>query len=279
VIGYVGVDVPVELLPEAVRLAPVAGVDPSFADRVLGRGVDEPTRLILASLLADAYDVDAVVLCHDSEHTVRLYTSLRALGRDVLFVDVLHQPRASTFAYNRRRLEALAAQIGAPPAIAAANCTRERIAELGALRRAGRVSSVEAHACLLDPMREPALSTCDGTRVFLLGSGHDRPEIYAAIDELGGVVVGEDHAWGESVYAGRVDEDDDPLDSLARYYGRRRVGSPAGAELAIAWIREGDDALAWSLPRWRHALEIPLVAFERQPYHGDPHAVLRSVFA
>lgn len=257
-IGYVGVDVPVELLPDAVRLAPLDGIESSFADRVLGPGVDEPTRLILAGLLADAYDVDAVVLCHDTEHTVRLYTSLRALGRDVLFVDLLHQLRPSTFAYNRRRLQELASQLGTEPAITEANRIRDRVARLGVLRRQGRVSSVEALACLRDPLREPQLQEPAGKRVFMLGSGHDRPDVYAAIDERGWVVVGEDHAWGESVYAGRVDEDGDPFDALTRYYTPRRTSSPEGAELAMVWIREGDEALAWSIPRWRRELGIPL---------------------
>jgi 2-hydroxyglutaryl-CoA dehydratase, D-component len=258
VIGYVGVDVPVELVPGGVRLAPVEGVDPSFADRVLGRGVDEPTRLILAGLLEDAYDVETVVLCHDTEHTVRLYAALRALGREVLFVDVLHQPRESTLAYNRRRLEQLAAQLGSSPEIAAANRVRDRIAELGRLRREGRVSSVEALACLRDPLREPQLQEPAGKRVFMLGSGHDRPDVYAEIDARGWVVVGEDHAWGESVYAGRVDEDGDPFDALTRYYTPRRTSNPEGAEVALVWIREGDEALAWSIPKWRRALDIPL---------------------
>jgi hypothetical protein len=258
-IGYVGVDVPVELLgPDYTRLAPIDGVDTTFADRVLGRGVDEPTRAILAGLLEDAYDVDAVVLCHDTEHTVRLYTSLRALGRDADFVDVLHLPRESTLAYNRRRLQELASRLGTTPQIAAANRIRDRVAELGVLRRAGRVSSVEALACLRDPLREPELTQCDGTRVFMLGSGHDSPDVYAEIDARGWVVVGEDHSWGESVYAGRVHEDGDPFDALARHYTPRRTSSPDGAELALVWIREGDEALAWSIPKWRRELGIPL---------------------
>lgn len=262
-IGYVGIDVPVELLgPDAVRLAPLDGVDSSFADRVLGRGVDEPTRLILAGLLEDAYDVDQVVLCHDTESTVRLYTSLRALGRDVLFVDVLHLPRESTLAYNRRRIEELAAQLGTTPTIAAANRVRDRVSELGKLRREGRVSSVEALACLRDPQREPELTHCEGRRVFMLGSGHDRPDVYAAIDQRGWVVVGEDHAWGESVYAGRVDEDGDPFDALVRYYTPRRTSRPDGAELALVWIREGDEALAWSIPKWRRELDVPVEAWQ-----------------
>ena len=158
VVGYVGADVPRELIEAAghfaLRLASV-DVDPRRADRILGPGVDEATRLLLAGLLEGAYPIDRLVLCHDDDHTVRLYTALRMLeipGLDLWFLDLLHQPRASTDAYDRARLRELGAWLGdtssLPDSIAAANRSRALGDRLAVLRRAGGVSGADALALL-----------------------------------------------------------------------------------------------------------------------------------
>jgi hypothetical protein len=38
----------------------------------------------------------------------------------------------------------------------------------------------------------------------------------------------------------------------------------AGADLVLAWIRKGDDALAWGVPALRRALHLPLFVLDRQ---------------
>ena len=276
-VGYVGLDVPRELIEAAgctaLRLAPVDGVDAGFADRVLGPGVDEATRLVLAGLLEGAYPIDRLVLCHDSDHTVRLYTALRRLGVEAWFLDLLHEPRPSTEAYNRSRLAELGGWLGAgdpADAIRAANRARSAGDRLAALRRTGAVRGPDALALLragtaltaelVEAARtEPAAA---GKTVVLHGSGHDRDDVYAAIDELGATVVSETHDWGEALLAGRVDEDGDPLDALARHYGRRPRAEPVAADVSIAWLRRGDAARAWSLP------PVDVVLHDR-PYRLD----------
>jgi hypothetical protein len=294
VVGYVGLDVPRELVEGAgclaLRLVPLDGVDPAEADRILGPGVDEATRLVLAGLLAGAYPIDRLVLCHDSDHTVRLYTSLRALRLprlELWFLDLLHEERASTDAYDRTRLAELAGWLGGAPglpeAIAAGNRARELGAALAARRRAGAVAGADALALLgagtalpaeryaallaeaLDELPAPGARTT----VLLLGSDHDHAEVYAAIDALGGTVVAETHGFGESLLAGSVAEDCDPLDALVRHYRPRPRVTPAPADIQLAWLRRGDEARAWSLPAERRRLGSEPVTLRHRPYRLD----------
>ena len=90
---------------------------------------------------------------------------------------------------------------------------------------------------------------------------------------------------------GSIDEDGDPLASIARRYQSgsatavrhettaraalvAREADAAGADVVLAWIRTGDDALGWGLPPLRRELEsreIRLVAMDqRGPGTGDP---------
>ncbi|HEX5582271.1 2-hydroxyacyl-CoA dehydratase family protein [Gaiella sp.] len=283
-LGYVGADLPRELVEAAgyvpLRLAPVEGVDRSFADRVLGPGVDEATRAVLAGLLEHAYPVERVVLCHDSDHTVRLYTSLRRLDvpqLDLWFLDLLHLPRATTDAYDRARLVELTEWLGSdgdlPRAIGEANRARALGPQLAELRRSGGMSSAEALALLGAGTALPAARYAellaaalgevraedDGrTAVLMLGSEHPDDAVYRAVDELGAVVVSETHSWGETLLAGRVDEHGDPLDALVRHYRPRPRTEPAAADVQIAWIRRGDETVAWSLPFDRRRLGRPI---------------------
>jgi hypothetical protein len=293
VVGYVGADVPRELIEAAghfaLRLASV-DVDPRRADRILGPGVDEATRLLLAGLLEGAYPIDRLVLCHDDDHTVRLYTALRMLdlpGVDLWFLDLLHQPRASTDAYDRARLRELAAWLGdtssLPDSIAAANRSRALGDRLQMLRRAGGVSGADAlallgagtalpasvYAALLDAALADLDHQGSGRSVLLLGSDHDRDDVYAAVDELGAIVVAETHGFGEALLAGRVEEEGDPLDALVRHYRPRPRTTPAAADVQIAWVRRGDESRAWSLPAEQRRLGAPIVTLRSRPYRLD----------
>lgn len=308
VVGYVGLDVPRELIEAAgcfaLRLAPVDGVDTAEADRILGPGVDESHRRVLAGLLAGAYPIDRLVVCHDSDHSVRLHAAVRALGLpgvELWFLDLLHEPRATSEAYDRARLAELADWLGPtdelPQAIATANRTRALGDRLAQLRREGRVSGADAlallgagtalpgdrYADLLEAaLAEPfVLSEHKPTLVLLLGSGHDRADVYAAIDQLGGRVVGETHGWGETILAGRVDETGDPLDALVRHYRPRPRALPPAADVQLAWLRRGDETWAWALPGERRRLGRPIVTLRGRPYDLDDasRAALAGVLA
>ena len=131
VIGYVGGDVPVELLTAAgalpIRLWGDPEVDTAPGDLYLGRGLDPAVRSILTLLLAELYGrLDRIVVSRDCEASLRLFYALRELRRvepslglpEAYLVDFLHLPHRTTFLYNRRRLdqfrERLAGWTGSP---------------------------------------------------------------------------------------------------------------------------------------------------------------------
>ena len=118
VIGYVGGDVPVELLTAAgalpIRLWGDPEVDTAPGDLYLGRGLDPAVRSILTLLLAERYGrLDRIVVSRDCEASLRLFYALRELRRvepslglpEAYLVDFLHLPHRTTFLYNRRRLD------------------------------------------------------------------------------------------------------------------------------------------------------------------------------
>lgn len=304
VAGYVGADVPRELLEAAgvfpLRLAPLTEVSSAEAERILGPGVDEELRRILAGLLEERYPVDVLLCCHADEQTARLYTTLRALRRTSMtlwFLDLLHGPRASAAAYSRRRLaelaDLLASWAGRPlaltEAIAEANGIRRLMAELTALRRQGRVTSAEAHTLALAGTALPAADyrrllecalprlagqpRCAGPRVLLAGSGHPHADLYALLDELGATVVAEEDSWGGTAWRSPVDERAEPLAALAARYREPPRPAPVDADLCLVWLRAGDEARAWataSLRRRLAGLRTPVTELRHRGLRPSP---------
>ncbi|MEU8179014.1 2-hydroxyacyl-CoA dehydratase family protein [Microbispora hainanensis] len=253
VVGYVGADMPVELLTAAgVRAFRLTG-DPesgsALGDRYLGRGVDPMARSVLTRLLDGAFgDLDHIVVSHDCEASLRLFYALRELRRvepgtrlpEVYLVDILHLPHRTTARYNRRRIGEFAARLeawtGRPldlaGAVAAHDERRRLLAAVAELRRAvparltgrqflavaGPGLPVDEHIALLERLLAEAgrLEEHAGRRVFLSGSDHDTPHVYEAVESEGYVIVGEDHSFGGP-------QPDRPvgaggLDALAEHY-------------------------------------------------------------
>jgi benzoyl-CoA reductase/2-hydroxyglutaryl-CoA dehydratase subunit BcrC/BadD/HgdB len=235
VIGYVGQDVPVELITASgawpVRLAGRPGQDTSAGDKYLGRGLDEVTRSILTRLLAGEYGrLDGLVISRDCEGSLRLFYALRELSRvdpqpglpEVYLVDLLHLPHRSTARYNLVRVAQLRDRLGlwtggeitderVADAIASHDENRALLAEIRLLRAqsrlsgrdalavygAGTVLPVQEHTASLRQLLEGDLPQREGTRIFLTGSSHDAPEVYDELEGGGALIVGEDHDWGD----------------------------------------------------------------------------------
>ncbi|MEV4300743.1 2-hydroxyacyl-CoA dehydratase family protein [Microbispora rosea] len=233
VVGYVGADMPVELLTAAgVRAFRLTG-DPESAaalgDRYLGRGVDPMARSVLTRLLDGAFgDLDHIVVSHDCEASLRLFYALRELRRvepgtklpEAYLVDILHLPHRTTARYNRRRIGEFAARLEAwtghpldvAGAVAAHDERRRLLAAVAELRRdvPARLTGrqflavadpglpVNEHIALLERLLAEAgrLGEHAGRRVFLSGSDHDTPHVYEAVESEGYVIVGEDHSFG-----------------------------------------------------------------------------------
>jgi benzoyl-CoA reductase/2-hydroxyglutaryl-CoA dehydratase subunit BcrC/BadD/HgdB len=261
VVGYVGADVPRELIVAAglhpLRVKGSVPVTSRRADEILGPGVAAPVRAVLAGLLDGRPRLDFLLVSHESDSTVRLFTALRALPEplpELWFVDLLHLPTETTAEYNRARirdlirvLEGWSGRNVADEDIQAAKrdaATTERLLDrLSELRREGRIAGSdaiaaaggasnlpgpEAHRLLEELLTERrAAPPSSGRRVFVTGSEPDRG-LYRGLEASGLQVV------------------EDPYD----------------ADVALAWIRSGDDALAWRLPGL--ALDVPLVVLDRR---------------
>ena len=209
VVGYVGADVPRELIA-AAGLYPlrVKGSVPLTmrADEILGPGVAAPERRVLAGLLEGRPRLDFLVLSHDSDSTVRLFTALRVLSAEeplpeLWFLDVLHLPTETTAAYNRARidefLEVLGRWSGRPVSDESLDAarreaaeTRSLLARVDALRHSGSLRgsealavagatgclpAAEANRLLEDAPGGSARSTSGAVRrVFVTGSDADR---------------------------------------------------------------------------------------------------------
>lgn len=174
VIGYVGQDVPEEILTaagaRALRLRGSPGWDTGRADTYLGTGLDPAVRALLAGLLDQRFGpLAGVVVSSDCDASQRLFYVMREIHRvepgtalpPVHLVDVLHLPRPSTLRYNVTRLRQLQAvveewtgrrvtaqQLAA--AVTAHNAERRGYREMAALRRSHppRLSGQEALAVL-----------------------------------------------------------------------------------------------------------------------------------
>ena len=257
VVGCVGADIPHELVAAAgmlpVRLRGESEPSP-LAEAVLGPRVDPSVRLILAGLLEGRPPLDFLLVSHESDSTVRLFTSLRVLARDeappplpdFAIVDLLHLPTETTAAYDLDRLRDLRALLEGwsgralgdddlSNAVVLANRSRKLLAELAELRRArpaglrgsdalavlgaGVVLDATSYNALLQQLlADPPPAPASARRVYLAGSAHDSTAVYEAIEADGSIVVGEDHGSGEAIGDGPVAETGDPLAAIAARY-------------------------------------------------------------
>jgi benzoyl-CoA reductase/2-hydroxyglutaryl-CoA dehydratase subunit BcrC/BadD/HgdB len=341
VAGYVGADVPVEVLTAAgflpVRLTGDPDTPSVTGDRYLGRGLDPVARSVLTRLLDGAYGrLDALVVSHDCEASLRLFYAVRELHRidpgiglpPVHLVDVLHLPHRTTTRYVLAKIRQLRAQVGRwtgqpvtdadlAAAVAAHDAVRALLGRVAALRRGRRARltgtqalAVVAATTALPPDRAAgllegllaeagALPEPSGTRVFLTGSSHDHPGVYAALEQAGLLVVGEDHDWGDLLHHRLVEPPPDPallelaLAERYQYNGpasasasiRARAAHTAeaapacGAEALLSYVRVHDDAPRWDFPAQREATGLPALLLEHQPYGRvdlDALAALRT---
>ncbi|MBE1495788.1 benzoyl-CoA reductase/2-hydroxyglutaryl-CoA dehydratase subunit BcrC/BadD/HgdB [Amycolatopsis lexingtonensis] len=315
-VGYVGADVPVELITAAGlrprRLTGNPGEDSALGDRYLGRGVDPVARSVLTRILTGAYGpLEAIVVSRDCEASLRLFYALRELHRvepelglpPVRLVDVLHLPHHTTTRYVHAKIAQLREWLGQwrpitdddlAAAITAHDTLRRSLGRLADLRRANRLSGtrflevvarttalpVTEAIALVDGVSADPRET-EGVGLFLTGSSHDGPAVYETLERNGFLVVGEDHDWGELLFARTCAAPTElALAERYQYNGpaaarasiRQRAAHTAsaaracGAEILFSYARIHDDAPPWDFPEQRAATGLPVVLAERQPY-------------
>jgi len=81
----------------------------------------------------------------------------------------------------------------------------------------------------LEKMDAPANS---GKRIIISGSICDSPDIYALIEEVGGVIAGDDLCTGQRWFEGQILEDENPIAAIAKRYMDRLICPAKHASLS-----------------------------------------------
>lgn len=318
VIGIVGNDVPRQIVaaagavPRRLTGAWRGAISPEAADH-LGAVDPSAARILTELLSADPPALDALVVCNDSQAHLRLFYVARMLQDRLPPVHLLDLPRqdgAATRRFAHRqfaRLSAFCATItGTTPDAAdwrRAGAQERALGEaLGRLRLRRRahppaVSGTQALAATLAAAALPApeaIAAIDAAsgppddsslRVHVTGSSHPDPTVYAALEEHGIVLVGEDHDTGELSWLGAAsgaDDIDGVCADLVDAHFARAGGSAvatiaeraatchalavsAGAQTVLALVRVADEAPLWDLSASADALQaggIPLIRID-----------------
>ncbi len=294
-VGYVGTDIPIDLLlatgRPAVHLPWQLDRPTPTADAWIESRFPLWARSMLEDWARGRFDgLGEVVFSRGNDAAQRLYYYVcelqrrgRLAGPPARIFDVAYGPRASSERHTERALRELARQLAVDAAslaggIERANRQRALFARLedgglvggtlyGKLLRASLFGDVEpllaSHA-----LPAPALQR---RRVLLAGSMPPEERLHRAVEAGGGVVVAEwneraSARWGERVeIAGS-----DPYGVLARQVRASELGPRVFADAAAAvlrcaqrravqavvlWLSDDDEVRVWQVPAQRAALE------------------------
>jgi benzoyl-CoA reductase/2-hydroxyglutaryl-CoA dehydratase subunit BcrC/BadD/HgdB len=264
VIGYVGADIPVELIVAShafpLRLPSFAQANYASADAYLESSFMPEVRSICEQYLQGAFrQLDAIILPRSNDSAQRLYYYLSELrsrgltgGPEPLIFDLAKIPRDTSRAHSRLAVNRLAAQIGAlpeavPEAIARRNRRRELVGAAAIVRMGGarcRGSVMErifraADFCDADDFDlalaewlKNAGSDPAGARVVLAGTAPPDERLHRAVETGGGNVVAEFGEHASCGVAPPLIPADGSLASLADHYQSRAAGSRAFVDRA-----------------------------------------------
>jgi benzoyl-CoA reductase/2-hydroxyglutaryl-CoA dehydratase subunit BcrC/BadD/HgdB len=267
--------------------------------------------------------IDYLAISNSTDVIIRIYLYLREIRRQepekpvppVEFIDWLftrnrmHQERNEILIRMfRQTVEQWAGRTITDEEIrnAAAICNEDRDAlrAMSALRRCEQpcINGSEAlviigssffmdrseHAKLVRTLVEDAKNwpVLTGHRIFVTGSNQESTEFYDMIEAAGGVVVGEDHDWGERHYDRDTNLMLDPIRGIVDRYMLREFSSKkafvsqrveslnrcvnaAGANGVVFFMNIFEEAASWDYPEQKKSLEkrsIDTAAFVKQQY-------------
>jgi len=321
IVGVTSNTVPWELLRAAglhpVLLSPRRLHTPR-ADRYMEDVFSARIKAIFDLLLShDADPLSSVIIPRTSEQEHKLYLYLREVVRfgnehapEPILYNLLHarSPEAESYGLERTRelaahLERLSGrQIGPEDfsaAIAEGNAARQAIRELLQQREcpAPKLSGTKALALIgawyfMDraeyvPLAREALqeiqarAPLQGPRILIKGSPQHHPDLCAAIEGQGAVVVAEDDWWGSRAAGEDIDATIDPIRAIFdKYYFDAPSPRVFPSEIADHWFHRKaaevdavifylpheDDILGWDYPRQRDYLDGRAI----------PHLMLRE---
>jgi hypothetical protein len=291
-LGFVGADVPVELLLASGRpfghLPWHADAATPQADLWLESGFPGWTRSILEQWSAGAFDgLHAVVFSRADDAAQRLYYYVRELqGRGLLggpiphVLDIALVPRESSLLHSARAIELLAQELGIdaamwPPALARADALRARMAACNAARGANGAACEQLFRAALwsdatqwiDAVQLPQGEAPH--RVLLAGSMPPDGRLHRAVERAGASVVDELHMAGPGRLGPALGSGVSPAMRIAAHLQQHASGPrafidraaqvverarAARAQAVILWLTREDEALAWQLPAQQQAL-------------------------
>lgn len=309
VIGYVGADVPQDLLlatgQRITHLPWVVDRATPRADQWLESSFPGWARSMLEDWASGAFDsLRQVVFSRGEDSVQRLYYYVCELqrrgamgGPEPLIFDIARIPRDTSRRHTESAVRRLARQLhieadGIEVGIRRANARRAAFARLDAVRTAaGSVYEKIARASLfadIDHLLDPALlaGTPPTKRVLLAGSAPPDGRLHRAVEEAGWSVSGELHERSLARLGPAVEEGTgDPAAAIARQrhampLGPRGFGDAAEALLVearrvqadavVLWLTREDESLAWHVPAQRKRLvEAGIAALVLTARQGD----------
>lgn len=275
VVGYVGLDVPEELMLAAgvvpVRLQADV-LHPGHAADRLGADGHPVLRSLVSDLLGGRYDfIDRLVIGSSPRNLTALRTLIRELHAtdptftrlETCLVDITHAGRPVTEAFNRDSLVAFREQLqrwsgqqitddALRDAITLCNESRELLQRFHRVRRgSGHISGVTAlqlHASASSPDRAEfnshlrrwlaELATSSGSarpRILYSGTATETAEVYRLIELEGLRIVDDDQDFGARTIGLAVATAGDPLAALASACSHR---PPSSVSFSTALRRE-----------------------------------------
>ncbi len=304
-----------------------------YTDKYLEFSFDPRIRRQFERLVDGSYSglADMLAISNSTDVIIRVYLYLREIVRSgenlsvppATFIDWLF---TQNFTYQNRnefviklfwkQLEECAGRkiTGDEVESAAMLCNRDRMAlrKLAELRRGEvcRVNGSEAlviigsamfmnrseHARLTESLcrRAAGWPAVEGRKIFMTGSEQEDLTLYGLVEDAGGVVVAEDHDWGDRYYERDYNTACTPIRAIVDRYMLRSASSKksfvsqrvealnrsvdgSGAEAVLFYFNLYEEAASWDYPSQRRSLGargIPSAHFAKMRYPTEDNAGL-----
>jgi hypothetical protein len=282
VLGYVGAEVPVELIVAsgafALRVPSFTPSSTPMADRYLESSFSPDMRSIAEQYLQGTLDfLDAIIFSRSNDSGQRLYYYLCELrsrglagGPKPLIYDLAKIPRATSLSHSRLATRRLAVEIRVhEPALAEAIVQRNRRRELFATAARARTRTQGLPGSVMERIFRSA-DLCDakafdaafehwtlitqlktnGRRLLLAGNAPPDERLHRTVEEAGGNIVSELGTHASCAVALPPIAPDGSFAAIADHYHDFRFGSRSFADRALLLRTFAQEAAADAVILW-----------------------------